>query len=235
VNPSTDRAAVLSVIVPALNEEDRIGGLLEEIGKRSSCEVVVADGGSSDRTAGLAAERGARVVAAPTGRAAQMNAGAGEATGGILLFLHADTRLPEGFQGMIEKSLDDPAVAGGGFRFALDGEEPFLRLVERGANFRAGKLGIMFGDQGIFVRTALFRKVGGFPDQPIMEDYELVRRARRLGRMVILPAAAVTSARRWSKKGLLRTTLVNMAATWAYRAGLSPERLRVWYDRAMRE
>lgn len=234
MKPLTGSGETLSVIVPALNEESRIGGLLDDIGIGDDCQVVVADGGSTDGTAGLAAERGALVVAAPRGRAVQMNAGARSATGGILLFLHADTRLPGSFREMIVKALGDPAVAGGAFRFALDGEGPFLRLVERGANFRARRMGVIFGDQGIFVRAAHFRDVGGFPEQPIMEDYELVRRIGRRGRVVLLPGIAVTSARRWLENGPLRTTLVNMAATWAYRAGLPPGKLRRWYDGAMR-
>ena len=222
---------LISVVIPALNETSRIGDLVERVRGEAGVEVLVADGGSADGTAAAAAARGARVIRSGRGRATQMNAGAAAATGEILVFLHADTVLPGGWAAAVRAALDDPGVAIGAFTFATDSPLRSLRRIERVANWRGRRLGVVFGDQALFARSCDFDAVGGFPGQPLMEDWELVRRLRRRGRLVILPRAAVTSARRWHARGPWRTTARNVLITIAYAAGVSSERLARWYRR----
>lgn len=222
--------AAITVVVPALQEAQAIGGLVGQLRAEDGVEVVVADGGSPDGTAAVAAAAGARVLACGRrGRARQMNAGAAVASGEILVFLHADTRLPRGWPAAVRGLLERPGVAGGAFSFATDSPRRALRWIEAGAALRARALGAIFGDQGIFTGTETFDAVGGFPDQELMEDWELVRRLRRRGAVVVLPQRAVTSARRWERRGTLRTSLTNAAITAAYLAGVSPSRLASWY------
>lgn len=228
--PRLERLAI-SVIVPVLNEEDRIGGLLKEL-KNSDAEVIVSDGGSTDRTVRICRDEGVKVVSARQGRARQMNAGAEAAEGDLLLFLHVDTMLPARFPKLIREAVKDGFIAGA-FSFGVDGNTRSMRFIEWAANFRAWRLGVVLGDQGIFVEREMFIRVGGFPDQPVMEDYELWRRLKQLGGTVILPVRAVTSARRWVEYGTWRTTLVNQAVTWMYVLGVSPERLARWYRKWM--
>ena len=158
-----------------------------------------------------------------------MNAGAAAAGGEVLLFLHADTRLPGGWADAVRGALADPGTAVGAFSFATDSPRGSLRLIERLANRRGRHLGVVFGDQALFVRRRDFAAVGGYPEQPLMEDWELVRRLRRRGRMVILPHAAVTSARRWHARGPWRNSARNALITAAYAAGVAPARLARWY------
>lgn len=219
----------VSVVVPALEEQDRVGALVETLRRSPSVEVVVADGGSRDRTAAAASEAGARVVAAPRGRARQMNAGAAAAGGGLLLFLHADTTPPGAWAAAVRSVLAWEGTAGGAFGFATDSPRAALRRIEFLANWRARRFGLVYGDQGLFVARALFERVGGFPDQPLMEDYEMVRRLRRHGALRLLPAAAVSSARRWHAHGPWRTSALNLLIASGYLAGLPPGRLERWY------
>lgn len=221
----------ISVVIPALDEAERIGDLAEELRAAAGVDVLVADGGSRDGTRDVAAAHGARVISCATGRAAQMNAGAARAGGAILLFLHADTRLPSGWAEAVRNALNDPGACAGAFTFATDSPLRALRAIERLTNWRGRRLGIVFGDQAIFVRRSDFVAVGGFPEQPLMEDWELVRRLRQRGKMVLLPEAAVTSARRWHARGPWRNSLRNALITAAYAAGVSPERLARRYQR----
>jgi rSAM/selenodomain-associated transferase 2 len=230
MTPKIDLAD-LTIVIPTLNEESGIGPLLDDLAHGPAVEIIVADGGSVDGTAGIARDRGATVVESGPGRARQMNAGARAAGGEVLLFLHADTRLPGRYHEDVRRALEDDRTAGGAFSFSLDEKSPGLRIIEKGANFRSRRLGITFGDQAIFVRRRHFRQIGGFPLQPIMEDYEFLRRLRRRGRVVILPRAAVTSARRWRDAGIGWVTLWNYVITGAYLIGFSPERLKRWHDR----
>ncbi|HEY5998202.1 MAG TPA: TIGR04283 family arsenosugar biosynthesis glycosyltransferase [bacterium] len=221
---------VVSVIVPALEEAGRIGDLVGGLRAAPGVEVLVVDGGSADDTVRVAAAGGARVVRCGRGRAVQMNAGAAVACGDILLFLHADTQLPAGWEDAVRGAVSEPGVAIGAFGFATDSPRPSLRAIERCANWRGRRLGIVFGDQALFMRRADFVAAGGFPRQVLMEDWELVRRLRRRGRMIILPQQAVTSARRWHARGPWRTSARNALITAAYAAGVSPERLARWYE-----
>lgn len=224
----TGLPAEIAVIIPALNEERRVAAAVESARQAPAAEVIVVDGGSADRTAEAAQQAGARVVASGRGRARQMNAGASIATGGTLLFLHADSRLPRNYHLHVRAALAEPGVSGGAFELKLDGAGPGLRLVERMANLRSRRLGMPYGDQAIFLRAEAFRELGGFRDLPIMEDVEFVRRLNRRGRLHLVPAPVATSARRWNRRGFAKTTLVNIAATVAYLLGVPPERLARW-------
>lgn len=224
----------LSVIIPTLNEAAHIDAVLGDVLQGEALEVIVSDGGSSDGTPLRAAGWGVRICRGPAGRACQMNRGAAIARGAFYFFLHADSRLPEGFDRVIRRVLADPDVAAGAFSLVIGGDADPLRLVAGGANLRSRLLGFPYGDQGIFLRSSRFNRCGGFPDLPIMEDFALIRRLRRTGRIVTVPQPIVTSPRRWQRLGALRTTLINQAIIMAYLLGVSPERLAGWYRRSKR-
>lgn len=219
----------ISIIIPTLNEAASIEATLASLRGASDVEVIIVDGGSRDETVALARSYGAKVLASPPGRARQMNAGAEVAKGEVLLFLHGDTRLPEGFDEWVRQALARPGVVAGAFRLGFDSSGWGVRLIERLANWRSTRWQMPYGDQAIFLRAETFRTLGGFPDIPIMEDFELVRRLRRRGRVVTLPIPIVTSARRWREVGVVKTTLINQAVIIGYLVGLSPARLARWY------
>jgi len=221
----------LSVIVPTLNEQDRIGGLIDAV-RRPGVEVIVADGGSDDDTRAIAAAHGARVTIAPRGRGPQLNAGAGLARGRDLLFLHADTALPANFQDIVRGTLQDPAVAVGAFRFEVDRPGLLLRGVELAVRVRCALFKTPYGDQAIFMRSDTCATLGGYEAIPLMEDLDLVRRARKLGRVTVVDAPAITSARRWEVVGVVRMTAINQACVLGFALGISPQRLAAWRNRA---
>ena len=221
--------SLVSVIIPTLNEAAVLAAALERVRRAKGVEVIVADGGSHDPTCALAEKAGAAVIRIAGGRAAQMNAGAARAGGGRLLFLHADTQLPDGFADTVRRALDDPTTVAGAFRFRTDGSGLRMRLIEKGTNVRSGMLRWPYGDQGLFLEKRVFNELGGFGDFPIMEDFDLVRRLRRRGRVVTAPDCVVTSSRRWRRRGILRTMLRNQAMIIGYLAGVSPERLANFY------
>lgn len=219
---------LLSVVIPARDEEEHIEQAIASARPSPAVEVLVVDGGSVDRTAERAAAAGARVLRAAGGRASQQNAGAAAARGRWLLFLHADTRLPFGYLDEVARLLGDPRVALGAFRFALDRIEPGLRAIELGANLRSRLLSLPLGDQALFLRRETFEREGPFPPLPILEDYELVRRLRRTGRVRLARTHAITSARRWRTDGKLRTSLLHVLLPLAHRLGISPTTLARW-------
>jgi rSAM/selenodomain-associated transferase 2 len=216
----------ISVVIPTLNEERLVPLAIESV-RADAAEVLVVDGGSTDRTRDVAAEAGARVLDAPRGRGLQLDRGAREARGDWLVFLHADTRLEPGW-GASVLGLDE-AIVGGAFRFALDTCRPGRRYTEWAVALRCRVLGLPFGDQAIFCRRRAYGEAGGFPPQPLFEDLAFVRRLRRLGPTVLLPPRAVTSARRWERDGALATTLRNNTLILLFLAGVSPERLAGLY------
>jgi rSAM/selenodomain-associated transferase 2 len=221
------RKGTISVVIPAIDEERDIHRALESA-RQPGVEVIVADGGSADRTRDVATSLGARVVVSPPGKGRQMNLAARDATGEVLLFLHADTVLPGGWIAHVRETLAGDAAAGA-FRLGIDGRRFGLRLIEAGANLRSRYLGLPYGDQALFLGTNLFREIGGFPEWPIMEDVALVRMLRRRGPIRLAGAAVSTSARRWDKLGPLRTTLVNQALLAGFLLGVEPGRLAGWY------
>jgi rSAM/selenodomain-associated transferase 2 len=221
----------IGVVIPTLDEAARIGTRLAECAARGFDEIVVADGGSRDATAAIAAAcRGVRVVAAPRGRGPQMNAGARETLSDVLLFLHADVELPPDARAWIERTLADPAVVAGAFRIrtVADAGRNWLGPALRFADVRSRLAWLPYGDQALFVRRSAFDRAGGFPDEPLMEDVELARRLRRLGRLVVVPASVRVSGRRF-----LRHPVLGTLAMWTFptlhRLGVPPRVLARLY------
>jgi rSAM/selenodomain-associated transferase 2 len=215
----------LSIVVPTLNEAEGIAAALMPLqGLRTQGhELIVADGGSADATATLAAPLADRVIAAPRGRARQMNAGAAAADGEALLFLHADTRLPDGAAAVIEAAL--AGHVWGRFDVRIAGRPFMLHVVAALMNLRSRLTGIATGDQALFVTRATFAAAGGFPDLPLMEDIELSRRLKRLGPPACLRARVLTSGRRWERHGVWRTILLMWRLRFDYWRGVPAARL----------
>ncbi len=220
---------MISVIIPTYNEAENIQLTIDGLNrcKSSDIEIIVVDGGSQDKTTAIAVQCGAKVLIANPGRAAQMNAGAAIAQGSILLFLHADTTVPKGFDRWIQESLDD-AIAGA-FDLKIAGENWPLRAIEWGVAIRSRFCQMPYGDQGIFLKAEPFHQLGGFPELPIMEDFVFMRTVRKKGRIAIVPATVLTSARRWQTQGIWQTTLMNQVMIVGFYLGVKPDRLRNWY------
>lgn len=219
----------ISVIIPALNEAAHIAATLEKARKSSPHEIILVDGGSADETCAVAQRSGATVIQSKHGRARQMNAGAARATGSVLLFLHADTLLPNDWTRTVQESLGQPEIVAGSFGFRVAESFPGRWLVEWTTNFRSRWFQNPYGDQTQFLRRALFEELGGFADLPIMEDYELNQRLRKRGRVATSAAAAITSGRRWKKLGVIRTTLINKMIITGFHLGVCPHRLAKSY------
>ncbi|MCS6925652.1 MAG: TIGR04283 family arsenosugar biosynthesis glycosyltransferase [Candidatus Binatia bacterium] len=219
----------VSVIIPTLNEAPGIVETLRQVRQAGECEILVVDGGSEDGTPELARPLADVVLVSKRGRARQMNAGARAAAGDVLLFLHADTRLPLGFPAIVAQSLDDPRVVGGRFDVRLDAAGWPFRMIERLMNIRSRWTKIATGDQALFVRREVFLALGGYPDIPLMEDIELSRRLKRVGQLACLRARVTTSARRWQRDGLVRTIVLMWALRLAYFLGVPSERLKTFY------
>lgn len=220
---------MISVVVPVLDEEARLARVLGDLAREGLGDVMVVDGGSGDRTVEIARAAGARVVEAHRGRARQMNAGARVARGDVLLFLHADTRLPEGVVGRIEAALADGAVAAGAFRTRTvnDGPPSWVDPVLRLADLRASYTRLPYGDQAIFARRSAFDAVGGFPEQPLFEDLELSRRLWTVGRVTVLPDEVRISGRRFVRRPVASTLIMNVFPV-LYGLGVRPEVLARW-------
>ncbi len=219
----------ISVIIPTLNEAPSIVQTLARVRRTDECELIIVDGGSTDGTPELARPHADRVIAAPRGRARQMNHGAQEASGEVLLFLHADTILPMGFSQLLTQALRDPQIVGGRFDVRLDAEGWSFRMIETMMNFRSRLTRISTGDQAMFVRRQVFLDTGGFPDLALMEDLEFSRRLKRVGQIACLHERVVTSARRWQHDGVFRTILRMWILRLCYFLGVPPERLRGFY------
>jgi rSAM/selenodomain-associated transferase 2 len=219
----------ISVIIPALNEQDEIASAVCSARGAYVGEVIVVDGGSDDQTVREASAVADLVVDSQRGRAAQMNAGAARATGEVLLFLHADTRLPVDFDSAVLAALVDPAVRGGRFDVRLEPGSFLLWLTAELINWRSRLSRIATGDQAIFVRRAVFEQLGGFPQLPLMEDIAFSRALKQRGRVACLRARVVTSSRRWRRDGVVRTILLMWTLRFLYFCGVPPERLRRLY------
>jgi rSAM/selenodomain-associated transferase 2 len=231
------KAAKISIVIPVLNEAATIQETLTRIQNASDVEVIVVDGGSQDETVAIAKHLrktfapffGMKVISAAAGRANQMNAGAAVATGDILVFLHADTCLPPEFDFLLPLALQDAATIAGAFELRINAQLRGLRLIERMVNVRSRFLSMPYGDQAIFLKASVFHEMGGFPNLPIMEDFELMRRLKRHGRIAIISAPVLTSGRRWQKLGVVKTTLINQVVIVAYLLGVSPTQIVRWY------
>jgi rSAM/selenodomain-associated transferase 2 len=222
----------ISVIIPTLNEAAYITATLEKARKGSPHEIIVVDGGSADNTSTIAQAAGATVIQSKPGRARQMNAGAARSTGSALLFLHADTLLPENWIRVVTHTLGEPGVVAGSFGFRVAETFAGRWLVEWTTNLRSRWFQNPYGDQTQFLRRALFEELGGFADLPIMEDYELNQRLRKLGRVVTAEVAAITSGRRWKCLGVVRTTLTNKVMIAGFHLGVCPHKLARFYRRS---
>jgi rSAM/selenodomain-associated transferase 2 len=231
----------ISIIIPTLNEETQVGKWRELsllMGGRScdaeaamDGEIIVVDGGSTDRTVSLARSQGFRVESSRPGRGAQLNHGARLAGGRVLLFLHADTELPADFAGPLLHCLNNSPAIAGAFSLTIQDAGLLLRLICLGANLRSRLLSLPYGDQAIFIRRDDFLRLGGFPEVPIMEDFIFIRRAGQEGRITTLPQKVATSARRWQRKGIIRTTLVNQLVILGFYARVSLRKLASLYRR----
>ena len=229
VDREEDVPSAISVVIPALNEEKGVAGAVRSVRQGFHAECIVVDGGSKDATRLAAAEAGAEVLQSPPGRARQMNYGAKHAQGEILLFLHADSSLPEGWDIAVRNALKTPGTALGAFTFYVPEKIAGMKLVAWGVDMRSRLFHMPYGDQGLFLQRALFEKVGGFPDIPIMEDVALVKKAKQHGKIVIVKEKLATSGRRWQQHGIVKTLLLNQYILLASAFGVSPERLREIY------
>ncbi len=241
----------ISVIIPSFNEERRIRACIESAQRINPLEVIVVDGGSTDRTCEIAQEAGAIVVRSSKGRGIQMNKGASFAKGKVLLFLHADTIMPEteisslcypelgsGSQGMLKQvqhdimeSLTDKNI-GGFFRLKFDDNSLSTRLVEIFANLRARLFSLPYGDQAIFIKRDVFKKIGGFKEYPFLEDIDLVIRIRKFGKLKYIPLKVIASSRRLNKGYLLSpifVSLKNVVIALLFMLGVGPSRLARLY------
>src|SRR5918994_508831 len=219
----------ISIIMPVLNEEKTIAATLAALSPLAPDEVIVVDGGSTDRTRDIVGQTSATLLTAPRGRAQQMNQGACVAQGDVLLFLHADTRLPASALMDIRTAMADRHCVGGRFDVCLDRDEWTFRLIGTLINLRSRLTKGATGDQAIFVRRTVFEELGGFPDLPLMEDIALSRLLKRQGRVACLHSQVITSARRWERDGMWRTVLTMWAFRLLFLAGVSPTRLKRFY------
>ncbi|MBT8360343.1 MAG: glycosyltransferase family 2 protein [Desulfobacterales bacterium] len=222
----------ISVIIPTLNEEgqiSRLGSMLQPLGG----EIILVDGGSTDHTVKAAEDIGFTVLRSPLGRASQMNKGAHHARGTILLFLHADTVLPVDFTEPILEAFEDAKTALTAFSLSVNTKSVLLRAIIGIANIRSRWFHLPYGDQAIALRATTFFGLGGFPDLPIMEDYQLVKRASGVGSIITFQQKVTTSARRWKRLGILQTTLINQIVVVGFKLGVAPERLALLYRRGL--
>lgn len=219
----------VSVIIPTLNEAGVLATTLEQARQPGVGEIIVVDGGSTDATPVIAARGADLVLSAARGRAAQMNAGAARARGEVLLFLHADTLVTDGFARAVLAACSEPGVIGGRFDVNLQPSTPLIRLTGALINRRSRLTRISTGDQAIFLRRAVFERLGGYANIPLMEDIELSRRMKHAGRIACLHQQVTTSARRWQKDGVVRTILLMWSLRVLYFFGVSPARLQRVY------
>jgi len=219
----------ISVVIPALNEAEQIVSCLDSIKtQHGEFEVIVVDGGSIDGTVDLAGAQ-ARVIRSEKGRGVQMNSGARHCTGEVLLFLHADTRLPPEGLLFLERALADPRIVGGTFRLRFDDRTFLLRLIAFFTRFKCRYF--HYGDQGIFVRRSVFEHLKGFAEIPLMEDVDFLRRLSKRGRLALLRQSVTTSGRRFMEHGIVRQQLLNSILVICYLLGAKPHSLIKWYER----
>jgi rSAM/selenodomain-associated transferase 2 len=223
----------LSIIIPVLNEPARINaaiGHLLQLNLTAPCEIIVVDGDRDGPTLQAIKHRGIHKIISRRGRGAQMNAGAQIATGGTLVFLHVDTRMPDDAGDRISRCLEGPGVVVGAFDLGIQSRKRAFRLIEGMVFLRTRLTRIPYGDQAIFVKKDFFETIGGFKDIPLMEDVDLMQRTRRFGgKIAIVPSRVLTSPRRWEEEGIIYCTLRNWTLIVLYRLGVSPEWLAHLY------
>ncbi len=219
----------LSVVIPGKNEAENIPACLESLKTLGDIEIIYVDGGSSDGSPEIAKNLGASTYSSPPGRAKQMNLGASVAAGEILLFLHADTILPPMDRSILEKTLAGKNIIAGVFSLRFQPTSHALKIISGAANLRSRLASLPFGDQGLFLKKEVFKKLEGFRDLALMEDVDIVRRLGKIGKIETLPNAITTSSRRWQDHGVFRTSLKNQLILLAWRAGVSEEALANFY------
>ena len=236
-------AATIDVVVPALDEQDQIVATLESlfagagIDQGEGLDVVVVDGGSRDRTPERAVSSGARVIASAPGRAQQLQVGLEATAGDVVVFVHADTCLPDGWADAVLRAVRRPGCVGGAFQFSFAPEPAHgsaagaLRIVAAGTRLRSRWLGLPYGDQALFARRTVLAEIGGIPQSVLMEDLDLVARLRRCGRLALLHSAVRTSPRRHLERGVWRTAWQHSFAAVGWRLGVSRAWLRRWLGR----
>ena len=220
----------IAVIIPTRNEAQGLAAAIRSA-RAADAEIYVVDAGSEDATQVIARDEAVHMVESPAGRAAQLQAGVVASSEELLLFLHADTRLPVGYADHIRRVMLDPEVVAGAFSLRFDQRSFGMRIVEWGAERRNRYFCLPYGDQGIFIRRAALEACGGIPQAILMEDLDLVERAKRLGKFVILDAKVVTSARRYQAGGVFRTWCKHALAVVAWRVGIPRERIAKWVGR----
>ncbi len=221
---------LISVIIPTLNDEASLPVTLRQLGDQPDVELIVVDGGSTDRTVSIAQQFTPYVFRSSLGRARQMNAGARHATGDILLFLHADTFLLPGALYEIQRRIIGDGAVGGAFDLHMDSEQRLYRVAANLANRRSRWLGLPYGDQGVFVWRQVFSALGGYPEIPILEDLAFARQLRNAGRLTFVHTGLVASSRRWNANGVFRTELVHWWIMVLFFLRVPPRQLRRIYD-----
>ncbi len=219
----------ISAIIPTLNEQATIRKVIEATESAGIDEILIIDGGSTDDTAAIAASCSCRVLESSPGRATQMNLGARESTGDVLLFLHADNWLEPDAARQIHNALAHSDVAGGAFQQRIEADGMLYRWLEWGNARRVTGWQMPYGDQGLFVRRSIFNRLGGFQEVPLLEDVLLSRQLRSEGKIVLLRGPIYVSARRWQEHGVIRQTIRNWGILAAHRCGVSPKRLARYY------
>ncbi|MDY6950487.1 MAG: TIGR04283 family arsenosugar biosynthesis glycosyltransferase [Thermodesulfobacteriota bacterium] len=221
----------LSIVIPVLNEAEILGDTLGRLA-RPSGDIMVVDGGSTDGTVEIARQYTSRVITSPRGRGPQQDAGARQSHGSVLLFLHADTRLPMAYERLVHEALEGPGVVFGAFHLKIHPSKPILAFIASMANLRSRLLRMPYGDQALFARREAYFEAGGFPDWPVMEDVDLVRRLNRLGGFQLARGSVLTSGRRWKKENAVFTTLRNWSLMTRYYMGHRPHTLAGHYPDA---
>jgi rSAM/selenodomain-associated transferase 2 len=227
---------MIGVVIPTLNEAEYLPALLDDLRRvLVPLDIVIADGGSNDGTLSAASSAGVKSIVAPRGRARQMNAGARAVAGHWLLFLHADSRLPpQARRALLHAAADEPQLDAAVFGFSIDLPRGWKRFIEVGQALRQRLYGLPYGDQGLLIRRKLFESLGGYPDMPLLEDVAALRALSRRARVRTLPAAIVTSGRRYQRDGIVRTWLRHTAIIFLYLAGVGPQHLVRWHGGSSR-
>ncbi len=206
----------ISIIMPVLNEAINLRNSLSQLKLSVNEELIIVDGGSSDETMSIASEFTDRVFQTETGRANVMNYGAGKAVGVVLLFLHADCVLPDNGFDIIRKTLNDNTVSAGAFYLSIDDHRFRFRIIEFGANLRSRASSLLYGDQGIFMKRSIFKRVGGYADIPLMEDIDISKKLFKVGKLALVNPPITASSRRWIEEGALYTTLRDWSIAFSY-------------------
>ncbi|BAQ60940.1 glycosyl transferase [Geminocystis sp. NIES-3708] len=220
----------ITVIIPVINEEKNLKKLFSHLIKKSSIELIFVDGGSNDNTVNLIKKAGFNVILSPIlRRSYQMNLGGQKAKGNILLFLHGDTILPDNYDEIVIETVKKNNFIAGAFKLRIDSQKSIFRVLETFINWRSQYLSLPYGDQGIFIKKEIFDSINGFSDLEIMEDFAFIRTVKKIGKIYITNSSVITSARRWKKLGIFKTTLINQLIIIGYYLKINPEKLARFY------